>query len=129
MTTFLIDCVNRPGELAKVSLAIAAAGVNITSIATVGLGDNGVVGLTTSDDGHARTALQEAGLIVREYDVVMIRLANEPGTLAAASRRLADAGVNVEYVAPTAITTAEATIAIGVTDAAAARKALGDLAA
>jgi hypothetical protein len=56
---------------------------------------------------------------------VTIRLENRPGALAEASRRLSDAGVNAEYVAPTSITADAAIMAVGVSDAAAAREALG----
>jgi hypothetical protein len=128
MQAFMIDCVNRPGELARVCEALAARGINITSCASIGAGDRGVVGITASDDAEARTALQDAELSFRECEVVTARLENRPGTLAAATRRMSDAGVNVEYAAPTAITADSATIAFGVSDAAAARQALGEAA-
>ena len=125
MQAFMIDCVNRPGELARVCEALAARSINITSCASVGAGDRGVIGLTAGDDAATRTALQGASLAVREYEVVTIRLENRPGALAEASRRLSDAGVNAEYVAPTSITADAAIMAVGVSDAAAAREALG----
>lgn len=69
--------------------------------------------------------MQDAGFSYRECEVVTARLENRPGTLAAASRRLFDAGVNVEYAAPTSIAADSATMAFGVSDAATARQALG----
>jgi hypothetical protein len=123
MDVFLIDVPNRPGELAKASEALAAKGVNIATVGALGSGDQGFVGLLTSEDVAARAALDEAGVTYRTCPCVTVTVPNRPGELAKVTRRLSDAGINLEFVAPTALTD-PATIAMGVSDADAARAAL-----
>jgi hypothetical protein len=127
MKVFVIGHDNRPGEIAKASSILGGKGINITSSASLGLGERGATGFITSDEPGSRAALDEAGLGYVEYDIVRVRLPDQPGTLADASRRLADAGINIEFLAPTAIGSGgEATLAFGVADGPAARRALGD---
>ena len=81
-----------------------------------------------NDEPGGRAALDEAGLTYAEYDIVQVRLQDQPGTLAAASQRLADAGINIEFLAPTTVGSGDqVTLAIGVRDAQAARQALNDI--
>jgi hypothetical protein len=127
MNGFIIECANKPGEIARVSEAIAAKGINIASSASLAFGDRGAVGLLTNDEQGARKALDEAGIGYREVEVVSVSLPDKPGTLADASRRLADAGVNVELLIPTRIGGGEVVLAAGVENAAAARDALKEL--
>lgn len=127
MSTFVISCENRPGELARVCEAIAGREVNITSVAGLGAGAQGAVGVTTDDDPATRAALSETGMSFREAESVSVTLPHRPGALGQASRRLADAGVNVEYVAVAGLTGESGTIVFGVSDATKAQEALGDL--
>jgi hypothetical protein len=124
MDVFFIDVPNRAGELAKASEALAAKNVNISTVGALGRDDQGFIGLLTSDDATARAALDEAGVTFQTRPCVTVTVPNRPGELARVTRRLADAGVNLEFVAPTALTD-PATIALGVSDADAARAALG----
>ena len=81
-----------------------------------------------NDEPGGRAALDQAGLTYAEYDIVQVRLLDQPGTLAAASQRLADAGINIEFLAPTAVDSGDQiTLAIGVRDEEATRQALDDL--
>jgi len=127
MNGFIIECANKPGEIARVAEAIAAKGINIASSASLAIGDRGAVGLLTNDEQGTRKALDEAGVGYREVEVVSVSLTDTPGTLADASRRLADANVNVELLMPTRIGGGEVVVAAGVENAAAARDALKEL--
>jgi hypothetical protein len=127
MNGFIIECANKPGEIARVSEAIAAKGINVASSASLAFGDRGAVGLLTNDERGTRQALDEAGIGYREVEVVSVSLPDKPGTLADASRRLADAGVNVELLMPTRIGGGDVVVAAGVEDAVAARDALKEL--
>lgn len=60
--------------------------------------------------------------------LVVASLEHRPGTLAAAARRMADAGVNVETMFAIGMDGDKVMVAFGVSDAAAARAALGELA-
>jgi hypothetical protein len=124
MTAFIVDCANQPGELARIAEAVAAKGVNIRTGAGLAAADRGAVALLTEDDDGARTALREAGIDFRECETVHKALDDQPGTLAAAARALADAGVNLEFFLPHAFGE-QTTIVFGVSDAEAARTVLG----
>ncbi len=128
MKAFLIQLENEPGNLARLTEALGERGINITAIAGVTTGGQGAVGLMTNDEPGTRSALQGAGLDPREIDVIGITLAHQPGTLAGAARRLANAGINVELLLPTGLEGSEVSVAIGVADVEAARNALGELA-
>jgi hypothetical protein len=128
MKAFVVELDNRPGELARLADALAERGINITAIGAVAAGTTAGLGLTTNDDASTRTALDGAGIIYRELDLVAASLEDKPGTLADAARRLADAGVNIELLLDTGRSGNRIDMAIGVDNVAAARQALGDLA-
>jgi hypothetical protein len=125
MDVFIIDVPNQPGELAKASEALGSKGINIQTVGALGSGDHGVVGFTANDDTAARAALDEAGVAYRTCPCVTVTAPHQPGELAKLARRLANAGVNLEFVAPTTLTE-PVTLALGVRDPDAARAALGE---
>lgn len=128
MNGFIVEATNQPGELAKVAEAIAAKGINITSCACVGYGQRGGFGFITNDEDGTRAALDAAGIGYREVELVSIALSDQPGTLADATRRLANAGVNIELLVGTGMREGKVIVAAGVDDAMKARDALKELA-
>src|SRR5207247_2354389 len=92
---FIVAVPDDPGEVAKVAEALASKGINITSVAGWGWQGQGAIALTTGDDDGARAALNGVGQMVRELDVITATLDDRPGTLAALTRKLADAGINL----------------------------------
>lgn len=100
MNAFLVDLENKPGELARMAEAIAAKGVNITAVSGSTCGSSGRAALMASDDAATRLALGEARCTFTEMEVTVASLIHEPGSLAKACRRLADAGVNIEALMP-----------------------------
>jgi hypothetical protein len=100
MNAFLVDLENKPGELARVSEAIAAKGINILAITGATCGDSGRVALTTDNESGTRTVLGEANLTYTEAEVTEAVLRHTPGSLAKVARRLADAGLNIEAMMP-----------------------------
>ena len=108
---------NKPGQVAKVAATLARAKVNIEAISVVDSAEVGVVRLITSSNAKARAALKKAGLNVVQTPVIITKLPNEPGALAAAARKLAAAKVNVEYIYGSAARKGQpSTIVIGVSD-------------
>lgn len=128
MDVFIVSLENRPGMLAGLAESLGNRGINITAVAAATTTDTGAVALTTDDDAGTRAALDDAGVDYRACGGVEAALEHRPGTLAAAARRLADAGVNVEAVFATGMEGGRVTVAFAVDDADAARAALGDLA-
>lgn len=124
--TFIVEAANRPGELARVTDAIAQRGVNVEAW-SLGYGNKGALAFLGHDEKGIKGALTADGIAFREVPCLAIWLEDRPGTIAKATRRLADAGVNIEFFAPVEYKTdRRATIAIGVDKIDAARTALSD---
>ena len=124
MQVFLVDLKNQPGELARITEAIAAKGVNITGFSGATCGDSGRVAVMTSDDATTRAALAESGFKSTELEATDTALRDEPGSLAKATRRLADAGINIEAAMPIGMQGNEIHVAFVTSDAAKAREVL-----
>lgn len=88
---------DRPGVLADIGETLAEAGVNIEACSAFTGGGKSVVHLLVDDDESGVAALEAAGLTVHAArEVAIVQLTNEPGSLAAATRRIHDAGVNIQ---------------------------------
>jgi hypothetical protein len=94
---FALTLDDRPGTLAKVTDAIAKAGINIEGYCAVPSGNGkGTFRVVTKDPGSTRKALESAGFKVQEErDVALIDAEDRPGFLAQTLRRLADNELNV----------------------------------
>ena len=129
MNTFIVELQNKPGELARVAEAIAQKGINITAFSGATCGGSGSVALLTNDEAGTRNALRESGHAAREVEVVSTTLEHKPGTLAAAVRKLADAGINIDAALPIAMESGRVTIAFATDNPAKAKGILGTPAA
>jgi hypothetical protein len=88
---------NKPGTLARVCDALAAAKINIYAISTSDTVDHSVVRMVLSLPRKALLLFEEHGTLVVETDVLMIEGDNRPGSLARIAHKLADAKINIEY--------------------------------
>jgi hypothetical protein len=125
MNAFIVDLMNKPGELARLAETIAQKGINITGFAGATAGDAGTVVVVTNDEAGTRSAINEKGFRAREVELVMASLENKPGSLAAAAKKLADAGINVEAALPTGMSGENVSIAFATDQPAKARELLG----
>jgi hypothetical protein len=126
MQAFIVEARNHPGELARVTETIAKQGVNIEAFC-IGYDNSGLTTFLSHDENGLRTALKSDGIKHKEIPFLTIWLENRPGTVAKTSRRLADAGVNIEFLAPVDYTPdRRATVAIGVDKIDVARNILSD---
>jgi hypothetical protein len=126
VNAFLVELKNQPGALAQVTEAIAQKGIDIVGFSGATSGSSGTVALITNDESATRRVLADGGFTVREVELVTAALAQRPGTLAAAARRLADAGVNIEAALATGMSDRGVHVAFATDDPAKARQALGD---
>jgi len=94
---FALTLDDRPGTLAKVTDAIAKAGINIEGYCAVPSGNGkGTFRVVTSDPATTRKALETAGFKVQEErDVAIVEAQDQPGFLTQILRRIADNEVNV----------------------------------
>lgn len=88
---------NRPGMLARVCDALSGAKISIYAITTSDTVDHSVIRMVVSDPLRAIAVFEEYGTLVVEDDVLMLEGDNKPGSLARIARKLAEAGVNIEY--------------------------------
>lgn len=125
MNVFIVDLINQPGQLAKISEAIARKGINITGLTGVTCGGSGAVAILTNDEAGTRKAFEEAGIRAREMELVTASLEDKPGTLAAVAKKLADAGVNIEAAMPVGMAGGKVSVAFATDQPAKARELIG----
>ena len=91
---------NRPGALAELGEALGRSGVSVEGGGAWVVGDQGVAHFLFADGAAARQALETAGIkVLAERDVVVQRLKQDvPGQLGLLTRRMAEAGVNIEVL-------------------------------
>ena len=123
MSAFTVELDNQPGELARLCEAMASSGVNLLLCATTH-GGGGVVAFIADDEAAAQAVLDGAGIGYLIRPALTVRMENLPGAGAAAFRKLADAGVNVDLLLPVRISEEEFYAVICADDAAAAERAL-----
>jgi hypothetical protein len=89
---------NRPGALAEMGDALGRAGVSIEGGGAWVVDGRGVAHFLFADATAARRALEAAGIrVLDEREVLVQRLRQDvPGQLGLLTRRMAEAGVNIE---------------------------------
>ena len=92
---FVVQLKNEPGGMATLAEALAARGVDLRAIGGGGIGETGHVIMTTADDEATRAALEEGAYTFIEGESILAEVDDRPGGMAALSRQLADAGVNI----------------------------------
>jgi hypothetical protein len=100
MKDLTIALENRPGALAEMGQALGRAGVSVEGGGAWIVGGEGVAHFLFADGAAARVALEAAGIrVVAEREVIVQRLKQDvPGQLGLLTRRMADAGVNIEVL-------------------------------
>jgi hypothetical protein len=100
-TDLTVVLTDQPGELAKLGQATGEAGVNIQGMCAFTGEGRGIIHLLVADGaaGRAVAALEEAGMGVADRrEVLVVDIADRPGSLGEMARELAEAGVNVELL-------------------------------
>ena len=100
MKDLMIALENRPGALAEMGDALGRAGVSIEGGGAFVVDGHGVAHFLFEDGAAARRALEAAGIQVLDEREVLVQRLNqtEPGQLGKISRRMAEAGVNIEVL-------------------------------
>ena len=96
MNRIIIMVKNEVGVIADISRALADEGINIETISAEGIDETGAIILTTDAyDGAIRT-LTNAGYKTLSDESLVLRLRDEPGSLARLAERFKDAGINIQ---------------------------------
>ncbi len=89
---------DKPGILADISYILGKAHINIESIYSGSVGDKAVINMTVKDDKRAIELLKANGYLPLEFDVLLLKLKDEPGELSKVSKLLAANSVNIEAI-------------------------------
>ena len=95
-TQLTLTLESKPGVLAKISQALASAGVNITAICAAETAGRGKIRMVVSDPARAKEALAAAKLRCGEEPALMVTLEDRPGALARVAEKLAAAKINIK---------------------------------
>jgi hypothetical protein len=100
MKDLAISLENRPGALAELGEALGKAGVSLEGGGAWVVSGQGIAHFLVADGTAARQALEAAGIrVVEEREVLVQRLKQDvPGQLGLLTRRMAEAGVNIEVL-------------------------------
>ena len=89
---------NKVGLLSEVTAAIAAAKVNIAAICAYAMESSATFMMITDGNAKAKKALAPLGAAIDEKEVVEVEVPNKPGELQKVAKKIADAGINIEYM-------------------------------
>ncbi len=100
MYDLTIELEDRPGALADMGETLGRAGVSVEGGGAWVVGGRGVAHFLVENAPLARRTLEAAGIKVLAVREVLVQRLNqgEPGQLGTISRRMADAGVNIEVL-------------------------------
>jgi len=93
--TVYID--NRKGTLSALATFLGKHGVNIYGLTLADTEGHGYARLIVDDTEKARQLVEDSGELVAAREVLLIRVANEPGELARMLAALAQHNLNIEY--------------------------------
>lgn len=96
-TQFMVNVDDRPGMLAEVTGRLAEAGVNLVSLA--GWSEGGgraTIACVPDDPDKVRSLAADAGVAVKETEVVVAEGEDKLGVAHALAQKIADAGVNIK---------------------------------
>ena len=90
---------DRPGELARLGEIIGEVGVNIRGLAAFTGEGRGIIHVLVDDDAVARAVegLRRADMgVADEREVLVVDVADTPGSLGQLARELSEANVNID---------------------------------
>lgn len=103
---------NTPGVVADLCTALTNADISIRAMTVLDTVDVGTMRMIVDDVDRAKRALKGSSAAYVEVPVITIGIDNQPGAFAKIARRMADAGVNIEYVYATVAPGADLTLGV-----------------
>lgn len=89
---------NKEGRIKKAIDTLANVGINIRALSVADTTKYGILRLIVSDSEKATKALEDDGFIVKETNVVVVTVPDEPNGLNSTLAILDDADINLEYI-------------------------------
>lgn len=87
---------NKPGQTARITKILAAAGVNIYWVTIANSGSFGVMKFLVDKRDAAMQALEQQGLMASLLEVLVLETANRPGALQGVADCLGRHGINLD---------------------------------
>ena len=89
---------NTPGALSDIAEVLANADINLRALSIADTERFGILRMIVSDNKMAVSVLKGKGYIVKETEVVGVKIGDQPGKMAAALKVLDLAGIYLEYL-------------------------------
>lgn len=89
---------NKPGHVKQACKVLKDANINMTALSLADTTEFGILRLIIDDVAHGKEAFSKAGYVVSETDVIAMEIPNIPGSLEDILGKIADAGVNIDYM-------------------------------
>ena len=125
MNAYLIAVEDRAGVLARLFDAAARRQVNVAPAYGLADGTRGLIALGSEDEAGLRAAIADAGYSATAIELVVVELENRPGTGAEVTRKLVEAGVDLQIAVPVGMSGDRVQMGFGATDAGRLKQALG----
>jgi hypothetical protein len=125
MNAYLITVDNRPGVFATLLEAAAKRHVNVAPAYGLSDGKSGLIALGSDDEAGLQAAIADAGYTATAIEIVVVELENRPGTGAEVTRKLANAGVDLQIAVPVGMSGDQVQMGFGARDAALLKRTLG----
>ncbi len=119
VTQLIIHAEHKPGTLATICSEMAKVAVNITAV-MASIEQARGIRMVASPHATARSVLEKLGLGYEEEEGIAVRVSDKPGALGRVTRKLGDAGININYAYGSIVKGAadRALIVLGVSDVA-----------
>ncbi len=115
-TQLVCSLPTRVGLLADIAETLRQANLNVIAISAYERDGNAKFLLVTSDNAEASDALGRFNADVREKSVVLVDMPNKAGALEEIAKKIAEAGINIEYSYGTAGAADKATVVFKTAD-------------
>ncbi len=89
---------NKPGRISEPCKVLAAAGINILTLALADTEQFGILRLVVKDWQRAKSVLEEAGAVVNVAEVVATEVEDKPGGLAELLKVVEANQLDIEYM-------------------------------
>ena len=89
---------NKEGKLKSAVDAISSKGINIRALSIADSSKYGILRLIVSDNEKAIKALEERKFVVKETDVIVVGVKDEPNGLNSTLAVFDEKGINLEYL-------------------------------
>ena len=111
-------------EVSRVAKELNGHGINTILLPPEDRNINTHLVIEQQDLDEVRKLLNDLGVVYVEKEVMLIKLENKPGTMAAAATRIAEKGINLTYAFSVTMNDVYSLILLGSDDNEAALKAL-----